>query len=223
MILQPHSWQRIGSLGFTSFSLWHSVCVEWAACVVWLQFPLPFNDDWVSIAGYWITIDFFLATDFWLLFSFPPSTSKSCVWHPWAVCVGVGVHTRYMSWVAWIGWGGALGLGVAAPDAASWCARIHFQGLLDKRGGAGLEVTAHAYKYTCGCLGQISQYPQLLTTPCSYSSTPAVLIGGNCRSPWHLHGDSDVNRLEYSQIQFQKLSSFEEAKCLAGRGEFLCL
>ncbi len=28
-------------------------------------------------------------------------------------------------------------------------------------------------------------------------------------SPWHLLGDSDVNGLEYSQIQFQKLSSFE--------------
>ncbi len=69
-----------------------------------------------------------------------------------------------MGCLDWLG--GALGLGVAPPDAASWCARIHFRkakGLLhawDKRGGAGLEVTAHAYKYTCGCLGQISQYPQ---------------------------------------------------------------
>ena len=42
----------------------------------------------------------------------------------------------------------------------------------------------------------------------------------------HLLGDSDVNGLEYSQIQFQKLSSLkfeEEGKCFAGRGEFLCL
>ncbi len=60
------------------------------------------------------------------------------------------------------------------------------------------------------------QYSQHLV-----ASTPAVFypiedrrsrlltIGGNCRSPWHLLGDSDVNGLEYSQIQFQKLSSFE--------------
>ncbi len=34
-------------------------------------------------------------------------------------------------------------------------------------------------------------------------------MGGNCLSPWHLLGDFDVNGLEYSQIQFQKLSSFE--------------
>ena len=42
----------------------------------------------------------------------------------------------------------------------------------------------------------------------------------------HLLGDSDVNGLEYSQIQFQNLSSLkfeEEGKCFAGRGEFLCL
>ena len=49
------------------------------------------------------------------------------------------------------------------------------------------------------------QYSQHLV-----ASTPAVSsMGGNCRSPWHLPGDSDVNGLEYSQIQFQKLSSFE--------------
>ncbi len=47
----------------------------------------------------------------------------------WAVCVCVGVHTStnicLMGCLDWLG--GALGLGVAPPDAASWCARIHFR------------------------------------------------------------------------------------------------
>ena len=128
-----------------------------------------------------------------------------------------------MSWVAWIGWGGALGLGVAAPDMMRLAGVLGsiFKVFLIK----GVGLVWRLLRMRISTLAAVwdrfrntHNYSQHLV-----ASTPAVLIGGNCRSPWHLHGDSDVNRLEYSQIQFQKLSSFEEAKCLAGRGEFLCL
>ncbi len=42
-------------------------------------YPPPFNYDWVSIAGYWNNSWPFFSNIFWLLFSFPPSTSKSCM------------------------------------------------------------------------------------------------------------------------------------------------
>ncbi len=45
-------------------------------------YPPPFNYDWVSIAGYWNNSWPFFSNIFWLLFSFPPSTSKSCM-TPW--------------------------------------------------------------------------------------------------------------------------------------------
>ncbi len=41
--------------------------------------PPPFNYDWVSIAGYWNNSWPFFSNIFWLLFSFPPSTPKSCM------------------------------------------------------------------------------------------------------------------------------------------------
>ncbi len=50
--------------------------------------PPPFNYDWVSIAEYWNNSWPFFSNIFWLLFSFPPSTSKSCM-TPWPYMLGV--------------------------------------------------------------------------------------------------------------------------------------
>ncbi len=49
----------------------------------------PFNNDWVSIAGYWP----FFSNIFWLLFSFPPSTSKSCMtpWYSTEIAVPINI------------------------------------------------------------------------------------------------------------------------------------
>ncbi len=70
----------------------------------------PFNYDWVSIAGYWNNSWPFFSNIFWLLFSFPPSTSKSCMtpcytvrlslYSPQSIMISLFYTAHIAPWVA---------------------------------------------------------------------------------------------------------------------------
>ncbi len=87
----------------------------------------PFFADWGSIAGNFkyykgieITVDLFFSNIFWLLFLFPPSTSKSCMtpWYMYDVRTLIG-HVQqllycWMLHVTKLNWGTSV---VPPPDA----------------------------------------------------------------------------------------------------------